>query len=199
MNKSTVALLSALAIVGSTSFFKPAVATEKVERPFEWTIQIDTSQLKNQFQYNSSELKETIKAKLSFYKISSESEKTPYEDIWYAKAKTLGMERHNKLETTPGDAIAIKVVHSGEYPSYDEQRAAGKAVMKAVLDASLHKNMIATIKVPMTSFHTIVAEIQNYHFYPTSSESADNPIDSDLNLFVESEPAGMTQSLMHLN
>lgn len=200
MNKKATFLLSAIAACGifaSVIQQSPVRATEHVERPYEWTIEIDTQQLKQQFQYNSSELKELVKAKLFYYKVANEEEKTDYQDLWYAKAKSLGMERHHKLEIDQGDAIAIKVKHLGEYTSYDEQRAAGKAVVKTILDANLNKNMVATIKVPLTSFTTIASELQNYQFSPAPGGGADMPIDSDINLFMESEPVGLTQAFCH--
>lgn len=202
MSKKLTILLGITSIAGAATLAFAPIAEcsgDHVDRPFEWTVEIDTKQLKNQFQYNSSELKELVKAKMSYYKMTDEDNKTEYEDLWYAKAKTLGMERHHKLDITQGDAICIKVKHIGEYTSYDEQRASGKAVMKAVLDAAVNKNMVATIKVPMTSFHTIAAEIENYHFAPAPASTPDNPVDSDMNLFLESEPAGLTQSFAHMH
>jgi hypothetical protein len=202
LSKKLAVIMGITSLATLTSFTHAPKAMSDgihVDRPFEWTVQIDTKQLKNQFQYNSSELKELVKAKMTYYKMTDEDNKTDYEDLWYAKAKTLGMERHHKLEITQGDAICIKVKHIGEYTSYDEQRASGKAVMKVVLDAAVNKNMIATIKVPMTSFHTIAQEIENYHFSPAPSGSPESPVDSDLNLFLESEPAGLSQSFAHMH
>lgn len=194
-----IGITSVSAAVATLFAITPANSTEHVDRPFEWTVQIDTKQLKNQFQYNSSELKELVKAKMTFYKMTDEDNKTDYEDLWYAKAKTLGMERHHKLDITQGDAICIKVKHIGDYTSYDEQRASGKAVMKVVLDAAVNKNMVATIKVPMTSFHTIAQEIENYHFSAAPGGSPETPVDADLTLFLESEPVGLTQSFVHMH
>lgn len=200
LSKHFSLLLGLASIAGATFLFQPtANSAENLDRPFDWTVEIDTKPMKNQFQYTGSELKELIKAKVSFYKMSDEDNKTDYEDLWYAKSKTLGMERHHKLDITQGDAVCIKVKHLGDSTSYDEQRSAAKAVMKMVLDTTINKNMVATIKVPASSFSTISAEIQNYNFVPAGPSSPDNPVDSDLNLFLESEPSGQTQSFNHLH
>jgi hypothetical protein len=199
MNKRILAFIAATGIIAaSASIVKAGASGQQVQRPYEWTIQIKTQQLERQFQYNTSDLKEVVKASLQYYPMNNQDAKVDYEDLWYSKARTLGLDRHHKLEIKQGDAVAIRVQHNADSAPIDEQRAAGKAIMKAVVDANRNKNMVATIKVPFASFHTISSEIQNYHFAPVSdSGGGEDPINSDMNLFLESEPAGLTQSFAH--
>lgn len=199
MNRT--ALLSVIAtIIGITNFtgYSSVEARDSVSRPYEWTVEISTEQVPKQFQYQGSSLTKVVKTQIQYYPIDNTSNKTAYEDLWYSNAKPIGLERHNKLDMKQGDAVAIRVLHKapGTAP-LDEQRSAGKAVMKAIVDSNINKNMVATIKVPMDSFHTIESEIQNYHFSPAPSGGGENPISSDMNLFLESEPAGLTQSFVH--
>lgn len=196
MNKKLLALVAAFGLSGAFSLNSLA-APIHVSRPFEWTVEVNTEKLDRHFQYNTSTIKEVVKASLQYYSMEDQEHKTAYQDLWYANAKSLGLERHHKLEIKQGDAIAIKVLHKEGTAPDDEKRAAGKAVMKTVLDANINKNMVATIKVPMSSFNIIASEIQNYGFSPAPGGGVETPVDSDMNLFLESMPAGMTQSFVH--
>jgi hypothetical protein len=202
MNRTAIAFVVALGIISSGFCAGKALAGSgggQLSRPYEWTIEIDTQELPRQFQYQGSSLTQVVKAELKYYPMDDQNSKTSYEDLWYSNARSLGLERHHKLEIKQGDAIAIRVLHksSGSVP-VDEQRAAGKAIVKAIVDANINRNMVATIKVPVGSFHTIANEIQNYNFTPTSSaDPPDTEVNSDLNLFLESEPSGLTQTFVH--
>lgn len=200
MNKRIMALLAATGIIAAgASLMKASAAGQQVSRPYEWTIQIETQKLDRQFQYNTSDLKDIVKAGIRYYPMDQQDSKVDYEDIWYSKARALGLERHHKLEIKQGDAVAIRVQHKSDSPVLEEQQAAGKAIMKAIVDANRNKNMVATIKVPLASFQNISSEIQNYHFSPVSDSGSEDPINSDMNLFLESEPAGLTQSFAHFH
>lgn len=200
MNKRLLAFVAAAGIMAaSASIIKAGASGQQVQRPYEWTIQINTQQLDRQFQYNTSDIKDVVKASVQYYPMNDQDSKVDYEDLWYSKARSLGLERHHKLEIKQGDAVAIRVQHKTNSAPLDEQRAAGKAIMKAIVDANRNKNMVATIKVPLASFHNISSEIQNYHFSPVSDSGGEEPINSDMNLFLESEPAGLTQSFAHFH
>ncbi len=191
-------LLSLLTVCGVSAVSCSIVfAAPQISKPFEWTIEIKTESVPRQFQYNTSGIKDVVKAKMQYYSMDHVDDKTDYESLWYSHSKALGMERHHKMEIKQGDAVAIRVLHKDASTNNDERRAAGKAVVKAVLDANLNKNMVATIKVPSSSFYEISSELQNYHFSPSPDSGDETPINSDMNLFLESEPSGMTQSFVH--
>lgn len=198
-NKIAITLTACAALSMAAVSLPDASAAPSIHvgRPYEWTLQIQTEKLPAQFQYNGSNLKEIVKARMHYYSMEDQEQKVLYEDLWYSKSKSLGMERHHKLEMKKGDAIAIRVLHKNPSASEDEQKAAGKAVMKAIMDANINRNMVATIKVPISSFSEISAEIQNYNFSLAPTGMGETPIASDLNLFLESEPAGLTQSFVH--
>ena len=206
MNKHTSAIAIAAAIMVSTlGAASKASAQNQINHPYAWTIEIDTQEVPLQFQYSGSALTQVVKTQLQFYSNSNppptptSATLTLYESLWFSNGKSLGLERQNKLQIRQGDSIAILVVHKNGSAQPDEQIAAAKAIMKAVVDANLNKNMVATIKVPMASFSTISQQIQNYHFAPIVASSSEDPTQSDLNLFLESVPPGMTQGLAHVH
>lgn len=197
MNKALMAVATILSITFSSAASVKAANGPQLSRPFEWTIQITTQELPGQFQYAGSLLNRVFKAGMEYYPVANENDRTAYEDVWYGGNNTLGLERHHKLEIRQGDAVAIRVVHKNPSASSEEQHAAGKSIMKALLDSSRNKNMVAIIRVPYQSFYSISSEIQNYHFSPAASSGAGNPVNSDMNLFLQSEPAGLSQNFAH--
>ncbi len=200
MNKlrARLTLLAAGSLVCLSLVAPPVVHAVKISRPYEWTVSIDTKELPKQFEYQGSHIKPVVKCKMAYFKMTDEDEKVAYEDLWYSKARVLGLERHAKLDMTKGDAICIRVKHKTGSPTEDERKSAANAVMRTVVDVNLHKNMVATIKVPFDSFETISSEIQGYGFIALM-ESADTPVNSDMGLFLESEPEGQTRMLYHLH
>ena len=197
MNKLAT-MFYALAAIASMSMPSAHAAAPGLNQPHDWTIEIRTKEMPLHFEYQGSTLRPLVKADLKFWKMSDEDNKKAYQYLWYANGKTLGLERKGKLTITEGDAIGIKVVHDDNSPVEEERRAAGKAIMRAVLDAQINHNMIAAVKVPIGSFNSIIAEIQNYNFHP-ASESPNEELHSDMNLFIESEPEGLKQTLYHFN
>ncbi len=180
-----------------------AAAPGPISHTFNWTIEIDTQEMPRQFQYRGSTLKQVVKTQLQFYSQNNQNAKTAYEDIWYSNGRSLGMERHGSLAIKQGDAIAITVVHTVKTNvPLDEQQAAGKAAMKAFVDANLNQNMVATIKVPAASFQTISSVLQGYNFTPVTYNAGDpeTAVNSDMNIFLEAyDPVGQVQTLAHLH
>ncbi|MBX9689634.1 MAG: hypothetical protein K2X27_23185 [Candidatus Obscuribacterales bacterium] len=197
MNRRKSLLSITFGIIAGLVVCNKSMAVDQLARPYEWTIEIQSEKLAPQFHYAGSKISEIVKTKIQYYSMTNESAKTAFEDLWYSKGKALGLERHHSLDIKQGDAIAIRVLHKNDSAPEDEQQAAGKAIAKAILAASLNKNMVATVKVPYSSFHRIVSEIEEYNFHPSSDTQADTPISADMNLFIESEPAGLHQALCH--
>lgn len=188
----------ALAALTSVSMLVATQAAPMLSRPHDWTIEIKTKEMPLHFQYQGSTLKQLVKAELKFYSATEEENKTTYEYLWFANDKALGLERKSKLNIKEGDAIAIRVLHADDSPNQEEKRAAGKAIMRAFLDAQINHNMVATVKVPVASFDAILSEIQEYNFHP-ASEAPDEEVHADISLFVESEPEGQRQTLYHFD
>ncbi len=195
MNKVT-AILWGFAITASATIIA-TIAAPGLNQPHDWTMELKTRQMPLQFEYQGSTLKPVVKTELKFYHVGQEENKTLYEYLWYANEKTLGLERKAKLTIAPGENVAIIVSHESESPPESEVVAAAKAVMNAVLDIEVNQSMVATIKVPTSSFNTICSEIEQYNFHPGSS-NPNEEVNSDLCLFVESE-AGEKKSLYHYN
>jgi hypothetical protein len=199
MNRIALALAAALSIISSAAYSPEASAVPPIARTYDWTIEIDTQELPRQFQYTGSALTQVVKAEVLYYSGNDQSHATKYETLWYSNGHTLGLERQNKLQIRQGDAIAIDVVHKSSSAQLDEQRAAARAIMKALIDANINKNMVATIKVPLGSFSGISQEIQNYRFTPVSDSSSEDPTASNFNIYMESKPAGVFQQFAHLH
>lgn len=197
MNKVATSLL-VLTTIASASIMAAIGAAPGLNQPYDWTMEINTQDMPLHFEFQGSTLKPLVKAEVKFYNVDDEEHKTLYEYLWFAHDKALGLERKSKLNIKEGDAIAIRVHHKDDSPVLEEKRAAGKAIMRAFLDAQINHNMVATVKVPATSFDTIISEIEEYNFHP-ASEAPNEEINSDMSLFVESEPEGQKQTLYHFN
>lgn len=169
-----------------------------VSRPYDWTVEITTKQLTHEFRYHNSQLNPVIKADLVYFDNDHEDHKVKYESLWYAHDKALGLERLHDFAVSQGEAIAIRVKHS-DGAGVEEQKASARAVMRAVLDANLNRNMVAVVKVPHGAFDTISSTIQEYDLQPTPENAGEEGLDVDLTVFLESEPAGQTVSLSHFH
>lgn len=194
--KVVSAVVGALLAIASVTSQVTAAPGIQVGQPYDWTIEIQTKNLPQEFRYAGSELRPVVKTEMTYYPMSNQDNKTKFQDLWYGNDKALGMERHHKMEITKGEAVAIKVVHEDDSTSLEEMKAAGRAIMRAVLDANLNGNMVALVKVPSSSFNTISSTIQEYHFEPTP-DNVDKPQNIDMTIFLEGDTPDLKQALSH--
>lgn len=185
-----------LMMLATTSpvFAAPAI---NINKPYDWTVEIKTEEMPHQFRYHNSNLRPVIKTEFTYYHMEDESNKTKYQKIWYGNDKALGLERTHEFELTQGESIAIKVKHKDDSPGMEEKKAAARAVMRAVMDAQLNKNMVQEVKVPDESFNTITQTMQDYQLQEAPDNLGEEGIAVDLSLFVESESSTSKKTLCH--
>src|SRR6185437_13112496 len=85
-------------------------AADKVQRPFDWTVVIQTQQLDRQFEYQGSTLKPVVETKVLYYHDEDSSNSQPYETMWFHDAKALGLERVHNFGIDKGDGLAVNIV-----------------------------------------------------------------------------------------
>lgn len=203
MNKIALALVTVLSIVSSGAFAVRALAAPGGQQPNNQygKIEIDTQEVPNPFQYANSALKRVVQTQLVF--VDTQNVRTPYENLWYSNATPLGLNRLtplNKIKNlNPGEKIDITVVHLLSNPAPpDEQQAAAKAALKAIVDLSLNNDFTPLVIVPRASFQTIASQFGNY-LTPESDSGVDqgNPYNFSVQLVSPEQPPVFTQTFVH--
>lgn len=150
-----------------------ATADNMVDVTYDWVMQVQTQELKRQFEFQGSTLNPIQKLEVQWYPPKKENEKTKYEHLWYHDGKAYGMEKQHKMDLPEGEAIAIEIKHKNESATMSEKRAAANAIVRLALDAYINKNPVPEIKVPLDSFGAISNHLQSMGFHPTDSEGGD--------------------------
>ncbi len=174
----------------------------------DWTISISTKEVKNCLDYPDSKLRPLIRARVQFEqglsKLSPEehtlaeagyiTEKqvpdTIYEDIYFAKARALGLHRYNELSIragTPG-IIRITTIEDGHLRD-EEAFAAANATARVFLDAALKKSALRSIFVPRDNFDLYIQGLQRYGFRPVAVNT-EAPLAVSFVVSVQSQPTG---------
>jgi len=175
----------------------PALCNGHIDRPHDWTVEIETDKLPRQFDYHNSHLSDVVKTNIDYYHQTDDAHKTPYEYLWFHSSTTLGMERLHKFQIDQGDGIAINIKHKTASPDVLEKYAAATALTQIVLDAYMNKNAVTIVNVPQESYTEIVNQLQSTHHFITQADAgADHPVDSGINIFVQSD-AGNSQTLYY--
>ena len=189
--RNLIAALYAVAAGGGLMAALPAMGTDHIARPFDWTIELKTKQLPHHFEYTNSHLHGVEKIHVSYVHASDSSHPDPqpteYENLWYHSGKPLGLERLHKFEVIQGDSTSILVSHSGSSASDDECKAAANAVLRLILDANLNKNAVVNIRVPDDSFERIKQDLYNLGCQDGSGIS-DEGRATAINLFLQTDP-----------
>lgn len=191
-------LLSILGCFALCLWLALPAAADKVQRPFDWTVVIQTQQLDRQFEYQGSTLKPVVETKVLYYHNEDSSNSQPYETMWYHDGKALGLERLHNFGIDKGDGLAVNIIHKTSSPTIEEKRSAAAALLHIVLDAYRNKNAVQLVTVPAGSFDELSNELQNKHnFITQTGNSTDHPISTGINLFLQSDPPGRTQTLYY--
>ncbi|MBC7998341.1 MAG: hypothetical protein IAF58_10380 [Leptolyngbya sp.] len=150
-----------------------ATADNMVDVTYDWVVQVQTQELKRQFEYQGSTLNPIQKLEVQWYPPKKEDEKTPYEHLWYHDGRAYGMEKQHKLDLPEGEAIAIEIKHKNQDATASEKKAAANAIVRLALDAYINKNPVPTIKVPIDSFGAVSSHLQSMGFFDPSSNGSD--------------------------
>ncbi len=172
------------------------IATDAIQKPYDWTVEIKTEKLERQFEYQGSTLKPVSRANIRYYPMSDEDNKVDYEDVWFHNGKALGLERKHKFELEEGEGVAIKVLHKTESPEQEEIKAAADAISLIYLDSYLHKNPVVTVIVKNPVFHDISNALQDQQWQPLPDVS-DQALDAQVILYLQSEDGSSKQTFKY--
>jgi hypothetical protein len=159
--------------------FQPAQANPA----YNWLITIETEFLNKHFDFDGTALKSLVETSISTAATNGAGTAYGYEDMWYCNGKPYGLERYGALSITPGDGVAIEVVHSTNQPALAEIKAAADAILRMLVDARLNHNIVHVVIVPANSFQSILAELQNHNFIPTTHQ-LDRPYSASVSIFL---------------
>lgn len=172
------------------------IATDAIQKPYDWTVEIKTEKLERQFEYQGSTLKPVSRANIRYYPMSDEDNKIDYEDVWFHNGKALGLERKHKFELEEGEGVAIKVLHKTESPDQEELKAAADAISLIYLDSYLHRNPVVTVIVKNPVFHDISYALQDKQWQPLPDVS-DTALDAQVILYLQSEDGSSKQTFKY--
>jgi hypothetical protein len=192
MNKCAVFAVGIMLLSAS-----PALSSGHIDRPHDWTVEIETQELSRQFDYHNSHYTQVAKTTIDYYHQTDTDHKTNYEYMWFHGPRAIGLERLHKFQLDQGDGVAINIKHKTPTPDNAEMSAAADALAHVILDAYINKNPVTIVNVPEASYATIVSELESvHHFVAQADVGPDHPIDSGINIFVESE-SGTNQTLCY--
>lgn len=123
----------------------------------DWIVNIQTEELRNQFQYRGSRL--TTVAKVNVAYSSRSGEQKMFERLWYADGKPIGLERLGPFALTKAEGAIIEVKHLKQ-PEVQQEKAAANAILRLMLNAYHNSNAIVYIKLPDDSFDAICNELE---------------------------------------
>ncbi len=192
MNKVIVAvlfsLLSLLSVVAA-----PVCAAVYTA---DWIVEIHSEKLADPFIGDSARLQKIYKTSTT-YRASTASEPEPYEDMWFAQGKPMGMERSGPIGVVAGQDSVIHVYLSSASPDTDEVAAVTDSVLRVWLDCRLAGSNVTTIYVPNDGFTATCEQMERrWHFYEANN-TVDRPYRSNLIILVQSEAGVQKRVLAH--
>ena len=177
-----------------------ATAEDQVALPYDWVIQVETTQLKRQFEYKGSTLNPVEKLEVLWYPTKDQNKKTKYELMYYHDGRPFGMEKLHKMEIDQGDGVAIEIKHKDNNATEAEKKDAANAVFRLALDAYLNKNPLAAVKVPVDSFESVSDKLKALGFHDSKEDGEgldnDQQFKSDMTISLFSVPEGKHVTLI---
>lgn len=195
-----ISALPAVAFLLISFMPQHACAENAVDLPYDWVLQVETSELKRQFDYQGSTLKPIEKLEVVWYPTKDESKKTKYELLYYHQGRPFGMEKQHKLEIDQGDGVAIEVKHKDNNVTDSEMKDAGNAIFRLALDSYLNRNPLAAVKVPINSFEPIADKLKSLGFHDAQDDggglNTTEQFKSDMSITLVSVPEGKHMTLI---
>lgn len=176
----------------------PASSTGHLDRPYDWTVEVQTQKLVRQFDYEGSTLQQVVKTQIRYYPTTAEDNKTAYENMWFSNGKALGLERLHNFDITPGDGISIRILAKTGRFSPEERKAAANVMLRIILDAYVNRNAVVTVRLPNNAFSQIIEELHRNPHITRSPEGGEAPVDAALSIFVQSESSGRREQLLYI-
>lgn len=176
----------------------PARSTDHLDRPYDWTIEVQTQQLARRFDYPGSTLTSIVKAVIRYYPTADEGNRTDYESIWYNDGKALGLERLHGMGITQGEGVSLRIVPKTGHSSQQECKAAADLILRLTLDAYVNRNAMVTVRLADESFDRIIEEMLRNPHITRPTGGAEDPADAALSLFLQSESSDRREQLFYI-
>lgn len=181
--------------------FVPAYA-DRIARPYDWTVELETRRMPHMFEYEHSRLHGVEKIQASYQHTPTAADpdptKTQYEYFWYHDGKPLGLDRKHDFDVSQGDGVSIHVKHKEGGGTEEECKAAANAILRVILDAYLNKNAVVNVRVPPESFDRIRDALIDQGCLE-HLPAGDATFSSSINIFMQTEPdAERTDTLYYI-
>lgn len=143
------------------------------------------------FEHESFDIRNVVKASMTYHKTGDESHKTAYEELWYHNGKPVAMERKTTLDIPSDKKVAIKILQSSG-ASNNEIKAAANVILRLVLDIRLNNDTVSVVEVPSASFQTLIQELQARKAR-VQPAGADATVEAKVKFKLQSRSTGMEQ------
>lgn len=161
-NSLAAALLTAASLVALVP--PQAMADQK---DFDWVVNLKTEEQKGVLDFKGAKFKNPVKVRINYYEgEKGEDSKVEYEDMWFGpEGKPLGQEKFHEYKIRPAEQTLVKVEQKDKKPmSLKECQAAGDAILRFYLDASLHGSWVTAIKVPADAYDNVRQYFEDHNF-----------------------------------
>lgn len=194
-----VALLAVLLVptlTAMTLLVSPC-RSQSLGRNYEYIFDIETEQVRDEFEYSGSQIGPVIKTRISYIKPNSENEEpVAYENLWMHGWRLLGARRIGQLELTSGQ-IAIQIKHKTGFGSLQEGEAAAKAALRLFVDLYARRHSVSIIIVPDESMDCILNQMPQAGFTPGPEAAPDVPVYSPIIIPIRTASGSRKQVLYY--
>lgn len=171
--------------------------SQSLGRNYEYIFDIETEQIRDEFEYSGSLIGPVIKTEISYVKPSSDNEEpVAYENLWMHGWRLLGARRIGQLELTSGQ-IAIQIKHKTGFGSLQEGEAAAKAALRLFVDLYARRHSVSIIIVPDESMDCILNQMPQAGFTPGPEAAPDVPVYSPIIIPIRTASGSRKQVLYY--
>lgn len=198
-----IAILLVVAPLGCVFMCGRGLSQDVTVRDYDWTVDIETEQLKDYLTYPGSRFSPVVEARITYSQVSQpapgtqKKQNVPYQDLFFRSCDPVGCRRYNTFDLPPGEGIAIRVKHRGPDITTAETCAAGNCITRVLLDAYLNGNMVIAAIVPSSSFASVVQELRRENFFAQAEAPVETPQYSSIILHLRSDPPGQSQTMAY--
>lgn len=189
-------ILLSFAIIAAAFYLSPCRA-QSLGKNYEYIFDIETEQVRDEFEYSGSLIGPVIKTEISYVKPNDESEApVVYENLWMHGWRLLGARRTSQLELTSGQ-IAIQIKHKTGFGSLQEGEAAAKAALRLFVDLYARRHSVSIIIVPDESMDCILNQMPQAGFTPGPEAAPDVPVYSPIIIPIRTASGSRKQVLYY--
>ncbi len=163
----------------------------------DWTMRVETEELKRQFTYKGVTVSPVAKVTVEVCLTKDQDHKKQYENVWFHDGKPLGLERFDTFKLDKGKSATIQVTHKAQ-GGKEEQKAAANMILRLVLDAYHNNDSVIAVKIPVQSFDAIVQEMEHLNCVETNPAGPDEASKAKLTFTLQANPDGPVKHLFFL-